>query len=81
MVPSGAIVCPIIISYQQRFMIIYQVVAETARIDYGSRSETESKGFYLNEVDALNKVAEIKSYNHWYMDYETVEVVPVEVIE
>mgnify|MGYP006266948499 CR=1 FL=1 len=60
-------------------MIIYQVVGRTARIDWTDRSEDVSLGFYYNEKAAKQEVSRIKSTEHWYMDYDSVKVVPVKV--
>ena len=59
---------------------IYEVIAKTAAVDYGSRSTTISMGLYFNKKSAELKVNSIKSKPHWYMDYETVDIIDREVI-
>jgi hypothetical protein len=59
---------------------VYEVIAKTAAIDYGSRSETISMGLFLSEENAKAEIESIKSKPHWYMDYDSVEYVEKELV-
>ena len=62
-------------------MIIYEVFAWTASLDMDPSTERESKGFYISEERAKAEVESIKSREHWFMDYSSVDYTAVEVVE
>lgn len=61
-------------------MTVFELVGKTASIDWASRGETVGLGLFTSREKAIARIAEIKTDQEWYMEWEDCfEVVGVEV--